>query len=258
MKFKVAALAAGVALAGPSALAADLAPMPAEPPAPLVLPFDWSGFYLGVNAGYGLGGGDASLETDGLPAPASLPAGIPGDIGNLSTDGFLGGAQVGYNVQLGAFVLGLEGDIDYFNGEDEVSPDWPLGSDTVEIEYNWLATVRARAGYAWDNFLLYVTGGVAFADIDTSYRYERAPPFVGSGSWSDGTTAVGWTAGLGAEYAFTPSWSVKVEALYADFGSEDFEVSQSVVPVPGFPPLTGEGEVEHDLTILRAGVNYRF
>jgi outer membrane immunogenic protein len=258
MKFKIAALAAGVVLSGPSALAADLAPMPVEPAAPVMLPFDWSGFYVGVNAGYGLGGGDASIYTNGLPAPVNLPAGIPGDIGNLSTDGFLGGAQVGYDVQFGTWVVGIEGDIDYFNGEDEVSPDWALGSDRVEVEYNWLATVRARAGYAFENFLLYATGGIAFADIDASYKYERAAPLVGSGSWSDGTTAVGWTAGLGAEYAFTSNWSVKVEALYADFGSEDFEFSQSVVPIPGFPPLTGEGEVERDLTILRAGVNYRF
>jgi outer membrane immunogenic protein len=123
MKFKIAALAAGVVLSGPSALAADLAPMPVEPAAPLILPFDWSGFYVGVNAGYGLGGGDASIYTNGLPAPVNLPAGIPGDIGNLSTDGFLGGAQVGYNVQFGTWVVGIEGDIDYFNGEDEVSPE---------------------------------------------------------------------------------------------------------------------------------------
>src|SRR5215208_4858032 len=129
MKFKIAALAAGVVLSGPSALAADLAPMPVEPAAPLILPFDWGGFYVGVNAGYGLGGGDASIYTNGLPAPVNLPAGIPGDIGNLSTDGFLGGAQVGYNVQFGTWVIGIEGDIDYFNGEDEVSAE--LWSNTI-------------------------------------------------------------------------------------------------------------------------------
>ena len=101
MKLRIAAFAAGVALSGTPALAADLAPAPVEPVAPVVLPFDWTGVYVGANAGYGFGGGDASIDTNGLPAPANLSSGLPGDIGNVSTDGFLGGVQVGYNVQIG-------------------------------------------------------------------------------------------------------------------------------------------------------------
>jgi outer membrane immunogenic protein len=250
------------------ALAADLAPAPVEPVAPLALPFDWTGLYVGVNAGYALGGGDATLVTNGLPplpAPAfppglppfpGVPSGFPGDLGNVSTDGVLGGVQAGYNIQFGTWVVGVEGDIDYFNGDDEQSLVWPLGTDRVEAEYSWLATVRARAGYAMDNFLIYVTGGVAVADVEMTYEFERA---AGSDSLSESSTSVGWVAGIGAEYAFTRNWSVKVEGLYADLGSESFEIRQEVLPpFYGAPPLTGEGEVEHNLTIFRAGVNYRF
>lgn len=258
MKLKIAALALGAALVGTPALAADLAPMPVEPIAPLELPFDWSGFYVGVNGGYGLGQGDATLVTNGLPAPVNLPPNIPGKLNDLSTDAFLGGVQVGYNAQFGVWVFGLEGDIDYFNGNDKVSVDWPLGRNSIEVEYNWLATARARAGYAYDRLLIYATGGVAFADIDTTYAYSRAIPFAGSGSHSDSSTSVGWTAGLGAEYAFTSNWSVKIEGLYADFGSDDAKFDQDVGFGPGFPRLVGKAEAEHALTIVRAGLNYRF
>src|SRR5688572_23525702 len=151
--------ATAITTAGVSAASAADLPMRAAPPAPILAAaplFTWTGFYVGVNAGYGWSNDDfdavdfADDEDDG---------------------GFVGGAQVGYNYQIGSFVVGLEGDIQYadfgregvFNFEDE-------NGDIFEGELessDWFGTVRARAGVAFGQALIYATGGFAFADDAT-------------------------------------------------------------------------------------------
>src|SRR5690606_24236959 len=139
----------------------DLAPEPyVEPPPP---PFSWTGFYAGVHAGYAWGGQDdnqSNLFEDIVPQAAD----------SFDMDGFLGGVHGGYNWQMDQFVFGVEGDIDYTNikgsegyaGYVPSMDDYLVGS--LELESNWQASLRLRAGYAVDNFLVYATGGVAFAD----------------------------------------------------------------------------------------------
>src|ERR1700744_4420967 len=95
-------LLASAMLAPATAYAADLSPAAPEPQAPIevVLPFSWTGFYAGVNAGYGFGGNDrAGVHLDNV---------FLGDVGTLENSGFLGGVQAGYNYQTGSFVFGLE------------------------------------------------------------------------------------------------------------------------------------------------------
>ncbi|MGO4524841.1 outer membrane protein [Microvirga sp. 2MCAF35] len=202
-------LLSSVALLGlaSGALAADLPSRRAPAPVIAAVPvFTWTGFYVGVNAGYGWNTNDDfvfdnfrySLNDDG---------------------GFVGGAQAGYNYQIGSFVVGLEGDIQYadFGGDDVVLRDGRLADFNNS---DWFGTVRARAGVAFDRALIYATGGFAFAD-----------------------DATGWTVGGGIEYAFTNNLSAKVEGLYVNLDQDD-----------NFLGINNDAE----FGVVRAGLNYRF
>lgn len=148
--------------------------------------FNWSGFYAGVNGGYGWG------EFSGA-------VGAPID----QLNGVLGGVQVGYNYDFGGFVLGVEGDVQLANMKRSV------GGGTVGIEQ--FGTVRARAGLAVDRFLPYVTGGLAVANGNMS-----------DPTHNENKVHVGWTVGAGVEFAVTDSITLKTEYLYADFGKASY------------------------------------
>jgi outer membrane immunogenic protein len=221
-----AAVAGALTLAASSALAADL-PRPAykapiyTAPAPV---FTWSGFYVGINGGYGWGKVDLS-NTLGT--------------GSISTGGGLIGGTLGYNMQSGIWVWGLEGDIDY---------TWIKGSDSSGIcaaiggcdgKTTWLGTARGRVGYAFDRWMPYFTGGAAFGDI-------KIDPSAGGAGLSK--TQVGWTLGAGLEYAFLGPWSAKIEYLYVDLGKFTCDASSCGVAT----------DVEYKESVVRAGLNYRF
>jgi outer membrane immunogenic protein len=206
-------LLASVALLGfaGAASAADL-PVRSAPPAPIVAAvpvFTWTGFYVGVNAGYGWNANDSITV-----------GGVRFDLDDEG--GFVGGAQAGYNYQIGSFVVGLEGDIQYadFGGDDRFDFD---GDGIADDDFNnsdWFGTVRARAGVAFDRALIYATGGFAFAD-----------------------DATGWTVGGGLEYAFTNNLSAKIEGLYVNLDQDD-----------NFLGIDNDAE----FGVVRAGLNFRF
>jgi outer membrane immunogenic protein len=204
----------------------------ADMPAPLSRPsykgpvyvagYNWTGFYAGINGGYGFG--KSNWTNPGITT------------GDFNVNGPLVGGTIGYNLQTGSWVWGLEGDIDY---------SWIKGSTTTscgggcETRNDWLGTARGRLGYAWDRFLPYITGGAAFGDIKAT-----------TGLGSESHTKIGWTAGAGVEYAFMGPWSVKLEYLYADLG----KVSCSVAACGG-----GTGaDVKFATSLVRVGLNYRF
>ena len=207
-------LLASVALFGfaGAASAADL-PVRAAPPAPIIAAvpvFTWTGFYVGVNAGYGWNANDSITV-----------GGVTFDLDDEG--GFVGGAQAGYNYQIGSFVVGLEGDIQYadFGGDDRFDFD---GDGILDDDFNtsdWFGTVRARAGVAFDRALIYATGGFAFAD-----------------------NATGWTVGGGLEYAFTNNLSAKIEGLYVNLDQDD----------NNFFAIDNDAE----FGVVRAGLNFRF
>jgi outer membrane immunogenic protein len=208
-KVLLAALMAGVAS---SAMAADL-PTRKAPPAPVTYAppvFSWTGFYVGVNGGWGgaSGGGNLGSPTGGLV-----------------------GGTVGYNYQIGQFVAGLEGDWDWAD-INKSSVNGVAGAYSNKIDD--LVTVRARAGYAIDRALLYVTGGYAGADD----RVSAAIPGVSSTDWRSGGVI-----GAGLEYAFTNNISAKAEYIYAPFQGRSY--------------ATGV-KSDLDLSIVRAGLNYKF
>ena len=198
---------AALAIAAPAS-AADV-PMrgPVYKAAPVSL-FNWTGFYIGGNAGYGWGDSD-----------------------NLAPSGWSGGGQVGYNWQYAPnWVFGLEADLSGSNLNDSNA----VGAPLVNSKVNYFGTARARLGYTVDRVMVYGTGGLAWA-------HNR----VNDGLVQDDQTQVGWTAGAGVEYAFSPNWSTKLEWLYADYGNKTYALS-----VPTRVDLT-------DNTV-KLGLNYRF
>ena len=209
----VAGLVAGAGAASAADLPARTAPIAPAPMIAAIPVFTWTGFYVGANAGYGWG--NVNLN------------GWANNIGDL--DGFVGGGQIGYNYQMGQFVVGLEADLQ----AADLSSGNNLGLVGVKTDY--FGTVRARVGVAFDRFLPYVTGGWAYGNVKTS---------IGGVGSTDKSHTGGYAVGAGLEYAFTNNWTAKVEYLYVDLGEKS--VFNTGV------------KVGTDFSVVRAGVNYKF
>jgi outer membrane immunogenic protein len=208
---------AGIAVAALYCAPAFAADMPAKAPAAQL--FNWTGFYVGANAG-GLWG------TTDQPEPDVF----------MNLRGGMAGGTAGYNWQAGNWVLGLEGDFDWLSMKSTQFFTCASGCTT---KFDDFGTARARLGYASGPYLLYATGGAAFT---------RARIFSGNGTidgpW-DGTT--GWTAGAGVEGMINQNWSWKLEYLYASFGH--FADAPAIVPTFAS---------QNHFDTVRAGLNYRF
>jgi outer membrane immunogenic protein len=230
-----AALLAGTTLA----TTADMRmPMKAAPPiaAPI---WSWTGFYIGVHAGYGFGGDD-NIETTGQAAGniANVLGGArPGSV-TLDRDGFVGGGQIGYNWQFAPnWLVGIEADISYTDFQETVAvATVPLGgvaatlNNTFSSRMEFFGTVRGRLGYVFDRTLVYATGGLAFGDVNNSVDFFGP---VGQLQFSGSTDRIeaGYTVGGGIEHAFTPNWTVKAEYLFYDLGRNTVNVA--VIPGSG-------------------------
>ncbi len=249
--FFVGALVSGMGLAA----AADL-PVKATQ----VAHYDWTGFYVGGNAGYGWSRAASSLEylLNGVPMP--ITAGVPDSYRNNSS-GFIGGGQVGYNFQINRTVLGIEADLSYsdvhidntINGTTAAATPF---TSTQSQKLKWLATLRGRVGYTPnDALLLYVTGGLAFGRVEDSTRLAfntvGGTTYFGSGT----STRSGWTVGGGAEYGISTNLSAKLEYLYFDLGRTSLNGID--VLFPGNPFQT-HAQFDHNGHIARLGLNYRF
>ncbi len=241
----------GLLLTSFFAVPAYAADMPAKMPvkAPMVAaPYNWSGFYIGVNVGGSWGRQDNALVTAG---------GVTVLTNTAKPNGVIGGGQVGYNWQFNQVVLGLEAD---FQGSGQKGDGDPLyfspgiagiaGGGAFSIPYSdkleWFGTVRGRLGYAWDRWLAYATAGWAYGGgkIDgTAVIGGVATAFSGSKTYN------GWTAGGGLEYAFMNRWSAKLEYLYVDFGDGP------TVPVTAAVNIVAGKMTDN---IVRVGLNYKF
>jgi outer membrane immunogenic protein len=224
-----------MALLGGAAMAADLptyeAPAPIYSPAPLA--YSWTGFYVGLQAGYGWGDVDGDASVDADPDTGGY---------DYEIDGFIGGIHAGYNHQFNNFVVGVEGDVEYASLDGSGGGDDPgFGSFYHETELDWLATLRLRAGFAIDRLLIYGTGGVAWAHIDQAFG-EDGDPALDDGDRS----RWGWTLGAGAEYAFANNWTARAEYRYYDLGDDD---------VSGV-----DYSDDNDITLhtVRLGASYKF
>lgn len=239
-----ASVCALLAFAGLTNVAAA-ADLPSRYPvkAPVNAYYDWSGFYVGVNAGYGVG--SSAMTTTFTPAI------FGGYQLGMGPSGWLGGVQFGYNWQAGPWVLGVEGDLQAAALKDGICFDF-CGVLTFNVEQKlpWFATVRGRVGYAAGPVLLYGTAGAAFTTIKTSLTAIDGPTV--SQSFND--ARAGWTVGAGIETALSGGWSAKLEYLYMDFGS----ISHSI-PDP-FLGASNPNVFSFDVReqLVRLGLNYRF
>ncbi|NGX97900.1 MAG: porin family protein [Candidatus Afipia apatlaquensis] len=236
MKMIAKYLASAALLTSPVlANAADLA-VKAAPVTPVTAVYNWTGFYIGVNGGYGWGRQD----------PLNLIS-TRFDRTEFDLKGGLFGATAGAQIQQGAVVLGLESDIDWANirGSGIVVP--AIAGVPAPITLNLttktdgIITARARFGMAVNNILLYGTAGAAFLH-ETANGTSIAGVPCGTAGVLVGCTESHWrpgfAAGLGAEYAFTPNWTVKGEYLYIS--------------------AAGTGANKDQLNLLRFGANYKF
>lgn len=223
------AATAALAIAASTAHAADLPSRYSPAPAYNALPvFTWTGFYAGLNAGYGWNTGDSRYYD-------------PAFRNGKRSGGFVGGAQAGYNYQFGMFVGGVETDLQYAavgnKGASYGTVYYPGDSD------GFFGTIRARAGVAFDRALVFGTGGFAYGDIGGNRAYDTL-----LGYHSGDEINWGWTLGGGVEYAITNNFTAKVEGLYVNLDTKDNY------------NLGGRVNVNRDTEfgVLRAGVNYKF
>lgn len=197
---------AGLTVVAVAAHAADLPRGPSpyySTPTPGTY-YNWAGGYVGANVGYQWG----KVDNTG-----TNPSGLEG------------GLQGGYNWQSGQFVYGAEGDLQISGADDTFAP--------YKFSNPWFGTLRARAGMAMNNILLYGTVGLAFGELKGE-----------TGGLTEDKTHVGWTAGLGAEVGITQNWSAKLEYLYVDLSNRAYSITG-----------TNNGLAS---SVLRVGVNYHF
>jgi outer membrane immunogenic protein len=265
MKHWIAAGIATATLAAAStAFAADIA-RPVYKAPPMVAPvYDWTGFYIGVNAGYtwstNNGLSYAGTDTGAGGFGTALALGLLPNTG-LKNDGFIGGGQIGYNWQSGVWVFGWEADFQWVNGGDNITTTrstavfLPLTS-TISRDLEWFGTVRGRVGVlVAPTLLAYATGGLAYGNTSLTTTFA-GPTFVPPlfTSINSSGTSTGWTVGGGLEWALGNGWSVKGEYLYYDLGSENTFAAYTY----GANNSTLTTSIDNTGHIVRAGLNYKF
>jgi outer membrane immunogenic protein len=236
-KFVIAISALAASTVG--AFAADMAARPytKAPPLPPAPIYSWGGFYVGANVG-GAWARSNVTDVNGFASGA-----LPGTVTSIDRSGFLGGGQIGYNWQTGAFVFGIEGDGGWMDLGGKTLLTGTSSNSMVGLRSAAYGDITGRAGYAFDRALLYVKGGYAVMDNAAAFSTNAAftPSFSG--------TSTGYTVGGGVEYKITQNWSAKVEYMHFDFGHS---LNYSLVP-PTFP-FTQTLRVE----TVKFGINYLF
>lgn len=241
-----------------AAIAADFPSK--EPPPPPCL---WCGLYIGGNGGWAFGR-EAVTTTSFFPVPpfaavdvaaintAASPA--------LDANGIIGGGQIGYNWQIGRALVGLEADVDVPSLKTSQAgtfgfPSTPGTFFTVatSVSTDWLMTVRPRVGWTANNWLLYVTGGLAVAKENFSQTIGLIAPSVLTDTFS--ATQAGWTVGAGIEAKLNPNLSLKVEYLYVDLGTTP---STAGILTPPFPASGVNSATRLSVSVARVGLNWHF
>jgi outer membrane immunogenic protein len=241
-------LAFAVALsvgAGTAALAADLPPPPPMPRAPAtyipVAPYyNWTGFYIGGNLGAGWTTAGSLSDTLGSTFTSNNNA------------QFLGGGQVGVNYEFwGGVVVGAEAMFDWLpNNSNTITATNGVNTASANINSRWLTTATGKLGYAWDRVLLYGKGGGAWVGASNSSLTVNGAPASFS---TTSNNNLGWTAGLGVEWAFWGTWSARAEWDYIRLNNQSFTVAAG-------GPFGGDviNDNNRQINMFTAGVNYKF
>jgi outer membrane immunogenic protein len=247
--------------------------------------FSWTGFYVGVNGGYGWGNGklsdapgDANTATTFLGQPNVASSSV-----SVGGNGWLGGFQAGYNWHLAQrWIAGFETDFDWsdISGSGSTPTSVVFGQNQATLNASqkvaWFGTLRARIGYlATPDLLLFATGGLAYGRVNESASIVLPPGVSNSqgnfgtgyacgGVYGDATcfagsasrTSAGWTAGAGGEYRFSPHATVKLEYLHVNLGGNTFALPAA--HPGGLSPSIMNASSETAFNLVRLGLNYRF
>ncbi len=269
---------AALAVFGVSAASAADLPRAMPVKAPVMAPvYNWSGFYVGGHVGYGWDPAEALVTPAGIVAPYGfdVQAATAPFLLRVDPEGWFGGIQVGYNWQAGAWVFGLEADASLTRMRESASGGFLVDSDdtpgpggddlvirgtaTLTQKIDAFGTVRGRVGYAFNTLLIYATGGLAWARVETTlsthditltggFNPAITPAFF-TFSASDKRTEWGYAIGGGAEWAFAQNWSLRGEYLFLGFPN-----GGSTVSIPGATATGGDISMH----IARLALNFRF
>ena len=244
--------AAAAALAVTIAAPARAADLPLKTETPFAARFTWTGCYLGGHLGGGFAHKDitdpvqlvqdsfaAAAVTNGITTVSPAPSGV------------VIGGQIGCDYQFApSWVVGIEGSASGSTMKGSRTVGLPLGNPDVaqvQAKTDFLTSVTARLGYAFDNVLLYGKGGFAMAGD----RYDVSGSFVGAPFGFTGLeNRIGWTAGAGVEWAFSQHWSASLEYDYYQFGHSTIAMSD---PVNVF---LGNVDVRQNIQVVKAGLNF--
>lgn len=264
-----------------AANAADMGVPPMPTKAPIMAPrpvFNWTGFYIGGN-----GGGGWSSES--FSGTETNPFGVASFSGSSTASGALGGGQIGFNYEFpNQLVIGVEADGDWANiaGSSSACATYTsavpgfggivghtagCGSDSVTL--NDFGTVRGRLGYAWNNVLLYGTGGWAWGNDSGTHTATCVAAigfpcnpgtgiaFSGGGATFSNTLS-GWTAGAGIEWGFLPNWTLRLEYLHLEFDNVATNYTTTVTTAAGTATVATHVTSSGGVDLVRVGLNYLF
>ena len=237
-----------------SAFAADLG-IPLAQPQVVIPPFTWTSCYAGVRAGGGWGKKDLTDTVGVLSDPATVPGGFSS--ASLDVSGWMVGGQFGCDYQFApTWVVGIEGaasggniskTTNFVTSFGNVANPLP-GDDTASFRSttDFLASITGRIGYAFDRWLVYGKGGVALVgdryhvdDVDGNFFFDATE------------NRIGWTAGAGVEWAFTPEWSVKLEYDYYGFGTKSVLLEDTTLLMINAPV-----NITQNIQVVTLGVNF--
>lgn len=256
------ALSSLVALSAHAAKSAPyIAPAAQPAPAPQA-EFNWTGFFLGINAGYGWGQENLDkvyVEDGGFNATIYGKDLVTDASPNFN--GWFGGGQVGYNYAFEKVgLLGLEADIQGsgFESDYKAIPGSDFDGFTAESEMNWFGTIRGKLGVFYGDVLFYATGGFAYGGQEVSVynQYDQvAPETIKT---TDNVTRTGWTAGAGIEAVIYGQLTAKAEYLYISFGEETYDLDETATAnTPSVWP-TQTATADNHINSFRLGLNYHF
>jgi len=264
-----------------SANAADMGVPPMPTKAPIMAPpvFNWTGFYIGGNAGAGWG-------YESYSGTETNPFGVAAFSGSGTSSGGLAGGQIGFNYEFpNQWVIGIEADGDWANIAGSSSAcatytsaatpalagivGFAAGCGTDSVTLNDFGTVRGRLGYAWNNWLLYGTGGWAWGNASGTHTTNcvagpgfpcnpgTGVAFTGGGATFSNTLS-GWTAGAGIEWGFLPNWTLRLEYLHLEFDNLATNYTGTTTTGLGTGTVTSHVSSNNGVDLVRVGLNYLF
>ncbi|MGD0639598.1 MAG: outer membrane beta-barrel protein [Roseiarcus sp.] len=204
--------------------------------------FTWTGFYFGAQAGGGWGSSNENFL--GSPNSASFDGSQ-----NYNLGGGIAGGLVGYDYQVGSFVLGLQGDYNWgdISGRSGVINVTPNKGDTYFTKLSSYGDAKARVGYAAGPILLFLDGGLAFGTLE--HRYDAALNGGAANTYAHNSSQAGWTLGGGVEYKFAQNWSAGIEYDFVDLGKSSIQYSATP---------SDRSNWNDSFSIVKASVAYRF